>query len=107
MDEAAAAAKPSAGAGGGGGGGGGGGRQHWMESVRVVQANFLVYYHNMRFFDGKRNWLRVTPVPTIDDITAVRQYMVRPHSNFNFAISISLNFLILQIKNNNNKCGYF
>ncbi len=72
--EEAAAGKPSAAT--GGGGSGGGGRQHWMESVRVVQANFLVYYHNMRFFDGKRNWLRVNPVPPLDDIAPVRHYMV-------------------------------
>lgn len=51
-------------------------RYHWMECVRVVQANFLVYYHNMRFFYGGRNWVTVSPFPH-DDLALIQSRSVR------------------------------
>lgn len=66
-----------------------------MESVRVVQANFLVYYHNMRFFDGKRNWLRVNPVPPLDDIATVRHYMGAVHSVQRGILQVGLNMFFV------------
>lgn len=36
---------------------------HWITNLRILLSIMLVYYHNMRFFDGRQNLVRVKPLP--------------------------------------------